>query len=183
MIQDNLPQQSQNFNIHDWVRTISVVLTFIISIINLVYAIKFFRHKDKKEDDVKDKDLRVSWFKSLILDYNLEHFHKFFQEVDNELQKLKPQKLTAKAKQKIDERIKDKQTFLRKNFIDLLLAVDDNLYELTLKELDNLVDHLTELMLNSDVDLSQPVNFENGISQKIIETKTNMLKIFFDYKG
>lgn len=122
-------------------------------------------------------------FKSLILDYNLDHFYKFFQETDFELQKLKSNTLTLKAKQKINETIKDHQISLRKNFVDMLLAVDKNLYNDTLNELDILVDYFTEIMFNPDILLTQSEGFEAHISQKLIETKTNILKIFFGYKG
>lgn len=181
MFQENVPPPT--FSIHDWVRTIATVLTLIISLINLFYAINFFWRKDKKEDDVKERDLRISWFKSLILDYNLEHFHNFFQEIDKESQKLKPKKLPDKAKQVINEAIKDQQSFLRKNFVDMLLAVDDELYNSTLKELDKLTDHLTEVIFDSGINLTHAPKFEEEISQKISETKTNILKLFFGYKG
>jgi hypothetical protein len=182
MFQDN-PTPPPNFSIHDWVRTISTVLTFIISLINLLYAVRFFYHKDKKEDDVKEKDLRINWFKSLVLDYNLEHFHNFFTEIEQELQKLKPKKLTDKQKEKIIEAIKDKQRFLRKNFVDMLLAVDKELYDKTLESLDLLVDHITEVTFNSGINLSHLPKFDEEISAKIGETKTNILKLFFSYKG
>ncbi len=182
MFQENTTQTS-NFNISDLVRTISTVITLIFSATNLIYAIKFFRYKDKKEDEVKEKDLRVSWFKSLILDYNFEYFNNFFQEIDVELQKLKQKQTTDKQKEQIIETVLDKQRFLRGNFIEMLSVVDGQIYEQTLGKVDKLTDEITETVFDSKVSLTNEQKFEELISQKIIETKIEILKLLFGYKG
>lgn len=177
------PTVSSNLSVHDWIRTLATILTFILSIVNVIYAVIIFHYKDKKEDIEKEKDLKVSWFKSLILDYNLEHFHNFFQDTEKQLEKLKSKTLTDKGREKVNETIKDYQSSLRKSFIDLLLAVDENLYSNTMNELDKLTDHFTEVMFNPKINLSYQPRFEEEIAKKLTETRTNILKMFFDYKG
>ncbi len=177
------PNTSSSFNINDWIRTIATVLTFILSVVNLFYAVIIFYYKDKKEDVEKKKDLNVGWFKSLILDYNLEHFYNFFQDTEKQLEKLKSKTLTHKAREKINETIKDYQSTLRKNFIDMLLAVDEKLYSNTINELDKLIDHFTEVMFDTKINLSHQPSFEEEVAKKLTETRTNILKMFFDYKG
>ncbi len=177
------PTTISSFNAHDWVRTITIILTFVLSIVNLFYAVIIFYYKDKKEDIVKEKDLKVGWFKSLILDYNLEHFHDFFQDTEKQLEKLKVKNITDKRKETINETIKEYQSSLRKKFLDMLLAVDEKLYSDTIDELDKLIDHFTEVMFNPKINLAHQPRFDEEIVKRLTETRTNILKMFFDYKG
>ena len=181
MFQDNPPPST--FSIHDWIRTISIILTFFLAIINLIYAIRIFNYKDKKDDENKERDLRVNWFKSLILDYHLESFYEFFQDTEKELVKLKKSKVTNKDRQQINETIIDKLSLMRKNFIEMLGAVDEKLYSDTLNQLDKMVDCFTETIFDTKINLSDPTVFDEKITNEITKTKTKILKTFFDYKG
>ena len=63
--------------------------TIIIAIANLFFVVKFFNLKNKKEDADKEKDRRINWLKTLVLDHSLDSFYSFFDSLETELNKLK----------------------------------------------------------------------------------------------
>ena len=158
---------------------------FIISlgICNLLLTIKFFQIKDKKENVDKEKDRKIQWLKSLILDHNLKHFYEFFDGLNIELNKLKETGLNNDEKKSIDSEIADKFVFLRQKFIDILLAVDSNLYDLFIKLSDELQDHITKSIFDGGINLSNSDKFNEVIQTKVMEIKTKFIKQLFDYRG
>lgn len=154
----------------------------IIALANLFFAIKFFNIKTEKDDEEKTKDRKVSWLKTLILDHNLEHFYKFFDLLDEELIKLKQSDLSDQKKQDINDVIAQHFIYFRRKFIDIHLAVDDDLYHRFMKLSDDLQDHITVSIFDQGINLDKEQKFNEVIESKLMETKTNFLKTFFCFK-
>ena len=159
------------------------IAALIISSISISFTIYSFKYKDWKENQDKEKKQRIEWFKSLILDYNLEHFYAFFDNVEIELKKLQTGEILDEEKKKINDAVKDHQKVLRLKFIDILIAVDQSLYESTMNEIDDLVDHFTESIFNGGINLNHQPMFEEIVSKRISMTRTQVIKSFFNYYG
>lgn len=155
----------------------------IIAILNLYFAKKFFNFKNVKDDKDKEKDRKIQWLKSLILDHNLKHFYDFFDKLDAELDKLKQDNLTIEDKKEINAKIAEQFVFLRHKFIDMLLAVDNRLYDTFIESSDNLQDHITTAIFDQGINLTHQTKFDEVIKRKLMETKTEFIKCLFGYRG
>lgn len=162
---------------------LSKVATVLIAALNLFFAIKFFQFKTKKDDADKENDRRIQWLKSLILDHNLKHFYEFFEMLDIELYKLKQNGLSDENKKEIDSKIAEQFIFLRRKFIDILLAVDSELYEFFITSSDDLQDHFTNAIFDQGINLAHQSKFDEVISEKLMKTKTEFIKKLFNYRG
>lgn len=155
----------------------------IIAAGSAIFNIYSFRYKNRKENLDADKKLKIDWLKSLVLDYNLENFYDFFDKVTEEMKKLQGEVVTEDIKKQVIESINDYRISLRRKFIDLLLAVDDNLYNSTLDKVDQLIDGFTIAIADEGINLKNMSKFEEVVLNKITESRTDIIKGFFNYKG
>lgn len=124
------PNVSEPSTIEWLAKVVTPFATLFISLTTLVFSFLIFRHKDKKEDRDLERKLRIDWFKTLILDANLQHFYTFFESIEAEMKKLaKGTGVNEALKQQVDGAIKDHQRVFRLKFLDTLLAVDKALYD------------------------------------------------------
>jgi hypothetical protein len=180
MYQDAPKADSDLFEI---VRTISIVITLIFSLINLIYAVRIFNYKDKKDDLLKENELRLSAFRSLVLDYHLDKFYGFFENVEKHLLKLRQPTLSIDKKRKINETIVEELSATRRAFVNLLSAVNEKLYYDTLRDLDEMIDGFTNRIFDEINDLSNETVFQQLISNELSRTRTKALKRFLTYDG
>jgi len=157
--------------------------TILIALTNLIFAYLFFRSKNKREDADKEKDRKINWLKTLILDHNLKHYYSFFDELEKELNKLKTPNLTDLNKQKIDENNAELFIVVRRKFTDVLLIVDNEIYQETIVLFDKLQGELTETIFNQGINLSHQPKFEEEILSRLSSTKTDVIKKIFNYRG
>lgn len=174
-----MEEQSKNIDFIDLFYKFSMI---IIAMSNLFYARYIYNAKDKKEDNEKKKDRKINWLKNLVLDYNLEHFYTTFDEIGVELLKLKESNDVVNIED-INNILAVKFIFLRTKFIDLLLAVDEDMYNDVLFKIDSLQDFLTEELFNEQNDFKNVETYDEILVQPLSEIKTNVLKIFFSYNG
>lgn len=175
------PQQSHNW--HEIIRTIGTLVTVVVSLINLIYAIKIFRYKDKKEDAQKQRDIRTAAFKNLILDQTSEHLFVYFKNLESELLKLRQSGISTDEKQRINQYVIEQSAELRRDFVDSMRAVSDNLYDQILKNLDRMSDSFTNDIFNDDIDFSNYAVFDMRISNCLSATRTNILKCLIAFDG
>ena len=157
--------------------------TAIIALANLFFVIKFFNFKNKKEDIDKEKDRRIQWLKTLVLDHNLNSFYSFFDSVELELDNLKSNNLSIVDKKIIDEKIGDEFIKLRRKFTDSLIAVDEIFYKKVLSVTDNFQSYLTNTIFDNGINLTHQPKFEEFILEKITIAKTDIIKLLFRYRG
>ena len=156
--------------------------TAIIALANLFFVIKFFKIKSKNDEKEKEKDTKIKWLKTLVLDHNLDSFYNFFENVENCLNNLKTNN-TLEEKTRIDEMVGDEFIQLRRKFTDTLIAVDDNLYKKVLNVTDNFQTHLTNTIFDNGINLEYLPKFEELILEKLTIAKTEIIKLLFNYRG
>ena len=159
------------------------VASIIIAIANVVLIIFIFRHNNKKDDSDKEKTRRQHLLKTLVLDYNMSKFYSFYQEIHKETNALLANNLSDEDKSRINENIKEKAVELRQNFIDMFLAIDDNLYKMLLSKIDELIDSLTNTIFDEGINLAFKPKYDEEVSKRIRESKTAIIGVLFSYTG
>lgn len=163
--------------------TIGDIATIAITLVNtfLVWFI-FIKTKNQGNED-KEQARKLDLLKSIILDHNLKHFYNFFEKTELVLNRLKDPDLTDEEKSSIIELCGDEFIELRKKFIDTLLAVDQNLYYKVLASTDKLQSDISNNAFDPGNNLSHFPKFEECIESPLQVTRTEILKILFQYKG
>ncbi len=156
--------------------------TILIALANFAYAIIIFLSKSKKDDGEKEKDRKIHWFKTVILDQSLEYLYESFEEIDEISKKIRLCK-NDEEKSVIDEELSKIYIKIRRKFIDGLLAVNNTFYNEILVEMDALQTHITESIFDEGLNLNHEPKFEEIITEEIIKTKTSILKKLFNYRG
>lgn len=159
------------------------VASIIVAIANVVLIIFIFRHNNKKDDSDKEKSRRQHLLKTLVLDYNMSKFYSFYQEIHKETNALLANNLSNEDKSRINENIKEKAVELRQNFIDMFLAIDDNLYQMLLSKIDELIDSLTNTIFDEGINLAFKPKYDEEVSKRIRESKTAIIGVLFSYTG
>lgn len=157
--------------------------TVLVAVVNLIFVVKFFNLKSVRDNSDKERDRKINWLKTLVLDYNLDSFYSFFDSLETSLAKLKRQNISLNDKTKVDEEIADLFILLRRKFTDTLLAVDDSLYKKVLLISDKLQTHLTETIFDNGVNLAHPPKFQELLLERLIISKTDIIKVIFGYRG
>ncbi|WP_446811559.1 hypothetical protein ACH50O_08340 [Methylomonas sp. 2BW1-5-20] len=162
---------------------LSKLAIVLIAVINFVFAVFVFFKKNHIDRLEKESDRKINWLKSLILDHNLDHFYEFFDRLDAELAKLKVPGIDETAKQEINDSVSEVFIYFRRNLIDMFLAVDIELYNFFIASSDSLQDHITESIFDAGINLSHTAKFDEVLNNKVMETKTNLIKRLFEYRG
>lgn len=179
-VQNSLGHHSLENSFLDYFYKISMV---IIASINLVFAIYFFSSKKKIDNKVYERNRRIDLFKSLVINYNMNHLYGFFDKIDSELDVLKQESLTIEEKIKLNNILIESGKILRQRFIDTLLAIDNKLYDDLISETDKLIDAITESIFDEGIKLSYLPMFDQKISKIKTESKTKIIRTLFSYKG
>ncbi|TXE11230.1 hypothetical protein [Algoriphagus aquimarinus] len=163
--------------------TVGDISTIVIALVNtfLVWFI-FIKTRNKGNED-KEQSRKLDLLKSLILDHNLKHFYSFFEKVESVLKGLKSTGLSDDQKSTIVELGNDEFIKLRKKFTDSLLAVDQNLYDKVLECSDQLQSNISNNAFDPGNNLSHLPKYEECIENPLQLTRTEILKILFQYKG
>ena len=157
--------------------------TICIALFNAYFAIKIFEDKSKKDDTEKERDRKIQLLKTLVLDHSFINFYTIFDEIEVDLLKLKQPNLTDTDKQAIDSNIQVLFIKLRRKFYDSLLAIDETLYDNILNKCDDLQSHFSLTIFDQGVNLSHVPKYDELINEKLIDTKTEIIKTLFGYRG
>lgn len=157
--------------------------TVFIAFFNAYFAVKIFRMRDKKDETEKERDRKIQLLKTLVLDHNLQHFYKIFDEIEIQLCNLKKPNLTNDEKQVIDTSLGDLFIKLRRKFYDSLIAIDITLYESIGKYADDLQTHFTNTIFDQGINLSHSPKYDELIQESMINTKSEIIKKLFSYRG
>lgn len=157
--------------------------TVLIALFNVFFAIKIFNTKNKKDDLHKESDRKMQLLKTLVLDHNLKNFYSIFDDIENDLIKLKTPELTDIEKEAIDSNIGDLFIKLRRKFYDSLLGIEISLYDNIESQCDFLQGHFSETIFDQGINLSHTPKYDEVINEKLINTKTEIIKQLFSYRG
>lgn len=179
-IEVTAPLQAQNISILDAVYKIATVC---IAFINVLLVFYIFRRNTNKDTKNIEKNRKLSLLKILILDYNMQHLYQFFEDLKMESKKLTVNNLDNVAKKEINEKMLSYGNELRQKFIDPFLAIDSNLYNNILHSVDELQDSMTNTIFDEGINLSHAPKFNELITSEITKTKTQIIKLLFEYSG
>ena len=141
------------------------IATIIIAGANLYFVHKF--HKTIKKQNM---------IKSLILDYSMQHFYTFFDDITTETEKLKERNLTADEKSIINDQIIKHERDFENKFITLLLVVDEQLYKSIKTSTDIMIDKFTEAIFDEGINLYNDDQFNSRIKNPMLSTKRIILE-------
>lgn len=156
------------------------IATVCIASFNAWFAYVIFKFKDKKEDETKEADRRLVLMKTLVLDYNLKHMYTFFDDLIVHLAELRQ---CDADKRSIEQYIQTDFKSLNEKFINLLAAVDPNLYSELLRKSDNYRDKLVENIGDEGINLYVPEKYSELIEKPYSKFKQDLISSLFNYKG
>ncbi|WP_316826040.1 hypothetical protein [Pedobacter miscanthi] len=157
--------------------------TIIIAGCSLYVSFYIFRQNKNNQANDKQKDRNIQSLKVLVLDHSLKFLYTFFEDLNLELQKLKAPDLDDEKKANIVDKVSDKFIEVRMKFVDMLLAVDDKLYNEILSKMDNFQSHISNSAFDGGINLFNSTKYDELISVKYNVFKTEIIKSLFAYKG
>lgn len=162
---------------------VSKSATVIIAGCSLYFTRYVFLYNSKLQKEDKQKDRNVQSLKVIVLDHNLKHLYSFFEILATILNELKQTGLTDNQKSEILDKLADEFINVRIRFVDVLLAIDETLYNSIIEKLDTLQTHISDSVFDNGINLSHQPKFDSVILKKLTEFKTDVIKTLFQYKG
>lgn len=169
---------------------ISAISQVIIAAGSLCLAIYIFFYQFSKDRKIEiesarlnEQNIKLQWFKELIIQPNIEIIVSFYTNLHTIKDKINSNDLTTEEKEDINEFVKAELSIIRKSFVDILLHVDKNFATLTLSNLDELVDGITNAIFDDDLKLKNTSVYEKNIGQKISYSKNSLISQIYNYKG
>lgn len=172
--------------------TIVDCANIIIAAVSLLLAFYIFiyqRDKDKKSDyktaKLNEQNINLQWFKELIIQPHYDLVIETYRNLINYTIDFQSPGDTL-YHEKINVYIgflKDHLFHLRRNFIALFETVDPKLYTQAIAIIDEVIDNITNNILNQDVDLTVRDTYESIILKEIISSKNKMIKLIYTYKA
>jgi hypothetical protein len=157
--------------------------TVIIAVANILWIVYVFYQNKKSTDDRDERSRKINLLKTLVLDSSIPHLYEFFSDVKTEVEKLRVKDLNDDAKKIINDTIIELEQKLETDFLDVLLAINDSLYENIKIQADGMVDQFTNAIFDPGINLYVEEKFNDKIAPKLVETKRMMIKTLFSYKG
>ncbi len=162
----------------------------IIAIANLFlagYVLTYQIRKDKKSDNetarLNEQNIKLQWFKELIVQPNMEVINLFYLNLYTIKDKINSNDLTVDEKEDINNFVKAELVKLRISFVDVLLLVDKKFADQLLKNLDELVDGITNAIFDDELKLKKSQVYEKNIGSKITYSKNHLISQLYNYKG
>lgn len=159
------------------------IATVFIAVANILWIIYVFFQNKKSTDDRDERSRKLGLLKTLVLDCSMPLLYKFFSDVKVEVEKLRERNLTDDAKKRINASIIELEQKFENDFLDVLLAINNSLYENMKTQADNMVDQFTDAIFDPGINLYVEDKFNDKIASKLVETKRMMIKTLFSYKG
>jgi len=166
--------------------------TIIIAVVNLCLAFYIFvyqTNKDKRADKstaiLNEKNINLQWFKDIIIQPHFQILINNFEELINlaspQVSPSDPQyddKVNAYLKI-----VKSKIYLVRKNFLSLFEVADVTLFKAAVAAIDKLIEKLTKRLIDNRIDLTKPGIYEDQIVKEFINSKNDLIKIIYSFKG
>jgi len=162
----------------------------IIAVANLFlagYVLLYQIRKDKRTEldaaHSNEQNIKLQWIKELIVQPNIPFINHFYERLHSIKEKITTDNLTTEERETINNMIKQELSLFRKTFIDVLLQIDKAFAFQVLKNLDQLIDDITEAIFNDELKLSKLPVYEKHIGSKIAYSKNNLIALLYNYKG
>lgn len=157
--------------------TVYKIATIVIALANIVFAIYIYFLKNKKDNKIKESDRKVTFFKNLILDYNLKKFYKNFNNLESYLLQYLEGKYNEDEFEKL---IQSEFKKLNQDFINVIEVVDKSMKKNLLEISDKCRDEILIYIPQGKESLQ--TQYYN-LNENLLETKKKMLSLLFNYNG
>ncbi|MEI7897873.1 MAG: hypothetical protein WCJ26_12620 [bacterium] len=171
-------------------KEISQIAQVVIAIVNLLlagYVFYYAKGKDRRVEQqasqLHEQNIKLQWFKELVLQPNLACIKNFFTALDTLERKIAGSPLAPNDRQELSAFIKSESHQYRKAFVDLLYGVDTGLGRSIKDNMDNLVDSLTTAIFDATINLKDPITFDKEVRSKIAESYNLLISLIYNYKG
>lgn len=168
----------------------SDIAQVIIAAANLFlagYVIFYQIKRDKKSDSstalLNEQNIKLQWFKELIVQPNIEGINNFYQNLSLLRNRITTNDISIEQKETINDIVKAELSIIRKSFVDVLIQIDKKFGDKIMANLDELVDNITNAIFNDELKLAMPSVYEKEIGAKIAYSKNNLLSLLYNYKG
>jgi len=159
------------------------IATVVIAAINVGLVIYIFVKNSKRDFTHKEKERKINLLKTLVLDYSMQYFYHFFDEIDTETRKLKNKNLDDSQKKKINDSLLNHGKILEQKFTDLFWGINQDLRTNIYQKTDNLLDGFTKNIFDEGINLYAEDKFNDLIEKRITDCKSEIIKILFSYSG
>lgn len=150
------------------------------------YVFIYQRNKDNRTEfktaQLNEQNIKLQWFKELIIHPNLSGIHSFYDNLHTLKDKIDSNELSEEKKIEINTFLKKELSELRKSFVDLLMATDSTFAKKTKENLDNLVDGITEAIFNDELKLNNSTTYENYIGSKITFSRNLLFSSIYNHR-
>jgi hypothetical protein len=130
-----------------------------------------------------ERTIKLQWFKELVIQPNLTHLYSFFENLESLKQKITSDNLVDDDALSLNRYVNDLASEFRKNFYDILLSIDSNLYNEIKTNIDELVTKLTTAISNDEHKLTNEKTYNKVILDPITSSKNQLLSSLFKYRG
>jgi hypothetical protein len=165
----------------------STILTALAGFSLAFYIFIYQRRKDNREQTERNKEIhrnvRLQWFKDAIIQPNLPDIYTFFSNIHEKTAAFRQKNILDDQKRQIINDLKTYCYTFRKSFIDLIGAVDKDTQQKVQKNLDDLLDTLTNNIFDEGINLSHDPTFNDKLEKPINNSKATLFAILFNYEG
>ncbi len=162
----------------------------IIALINVGLAIYIFVYQksqnlktELKTSEQNEQNIKLHWFKELIIQPNFNHLNSFFENLEKIKEKINSDNLNESQIVEINSFIKFEAKKFRQNFNDCILNIDDSLYKEIKSKIEELVTTLTIVISDDEHKFTNNKTVEREILEPIRYCKNDIISLIFKYKG
>ncbi len=175
-----------NYTLSDF----SDISQVVIAVVNLFLAgyIFIYQKNQNSKADIKsaklnEQNIRLQWFKELIIQPNYKHLLIFFENLESLKAMVSSDNMSDEEIVAINRYINDQAAQFRINFYDITLKVNNDIYRFIKKEVEDLVTILTKVFSDDENKLSNDKTFQREVIDHVRYTKHNIIAKIYSYKG
>lgn len=168
----------------------SDIANVIIAIVNLVLACYIFfyqRSKDFKADQeqakIYSRTIKLQWFKELVVQPNMIKIENFYSKLHDFEVPLSAKSIIDPVRYSISAQIKAEASQIRVSFVDTLSSVNPTLHLSVKRNVDQLIDDITNAIFDDNIDLSNKDVLDATIKNRIIYSRNDLIRQIFAYQG
>lgn len=165
-----------------WLDYSEKIATIVIGFVNICFAIYVFWFNNKlyKQKD-KEESLKYK-LHSFILKYKLEEFYNTFDTLYEKSKKIIDTQNVEDEKKIFEEECQDSLSAFRLRFLECLSAIDENLYNESIKCVDELQTALSTNLFDEGVNINVQKKHDELIKTPIYNCQNKILKLLSEFK-
>ena len=154
-----------------------------IAIINLVFVFVFFYKQANDSKTESKKNVRLQWFKELVMQPNIPIFNQFFIDVENLGPILSANSQGEDGIMEVSRLLRNYFSKFKLKFHQPLLNIDSVLYTSIRSIIEDLESQISTALLDETLDLANPTLYDEQVTMKLLKTKTDILTHIVNFGG